>query len=115
MDEIETDKQPVLSKLTALSHAGRLDIFRLLVTAGGEGLNAGEIAVALELRPNTLSQHLTMLSAAHLIRAQREGRNIRYFAEIPAMGELLGFLMQDCCGRSPDLCRKALDTLKIRK
>jgi ArsR family transcriptional regulator len=114
MHDPVTEKAPVLSKLTALSHAGRLDIFRLLAAAGAVGLNAGEIALTLELKANTLSQHLALLTAAQLIRAQREGRNIRYFAEIAAMGELLGFLMQDCCGKSPDLCQKALETLKIK-
>jgi ArsR family transcriptional regulator len=74
-------------------------------------LNAGEIASALELKANTLSQHLATLSSVELIRSQREGRNIRYFAEMSAMRALLGYLMQDCCGGSPDVCKPALDAL----
>lgn len=105
------EKTTPINKLTALSHGGRLDIFRLLVGAGGEGLNAGEISSALDLRPNTLSAHLTMLSSVKLIRSQREGRNIRYFAEMSAMRDLLGYLMQDCCGGNPDLVRPALDAI----
>jgi len=105
------EKTTPISKLTALSHADRLAIFRLLVGAGGDGLNAGEIACALDLKPNTLSQHLTTLSSVDLIRSQREGRNIRYFAEMGAMRALLGYLMQDCCGGNPDVVRPALDAI----
>ena len=74
-------------------------------------MNAGDIGAALELKPNTLSAHLTMLSSVDLIRSQREGRNIRYFAEMQAMRTLLGYLMQDCCGGSPDACKQALDAI----
>lgn len=109
------EKATSINKLTALSHGGRLEIFRLLVGAGGEGLNAGEIAAALELRPNTLSAHLTMLSSAALIRSQREGRNIRYFAEMSAMRELLGYLLQDCCGGNPDIVKPALDSIRCHE
>eukprot|EP01035_Chromulina_nebulosa_P007855 gene7855-10621_t len=49
------EKTAPINKLTALSHGGRLSVFRLLVGAGTVGLNAGEIASALDLRPNTLS------------------------------------------------------------
>jgi DNA-binding transcriptional ArsR family regulator len=106
------EKTTSINKLTALSHGGRLEIFRLLVGAGAEGLNAGEISSALDLRPNTLSAHLTMLSSAELIRSQREGRNIRYFAEMSAMRELLGYLLQDCCGGNPDIVKPALDSIR---
>jgi ArsR family transcriptional regulator len=105
------EKTKPVSKLNALSHADRLAIFRLLVGAGGEGLNAGEIAAALDLKPNTLSAHLTTLSSVDLIRSRREGRNIRYFAEMGAMRALLGYLMQDCCGGNPEVVRPALDAI----
>jgi len=111
MNSAAMEKTTPINKLTALSHRGRLDIFRLLVGAGGQGLNAGEIASALDLRPNTLSAHLTLLSSTELIRSQREGRNIRYFAEMSAMRELLGYLLQDCCGGNPDIVKPALDSL----
>ena len=106
------EKAPALNKLTALSHEGRLDVFRLLVGAGAAGLNACQIACALDLKPNTLSAHLTVLSSADLISSLLEGRNIRYFVEMSAMCNLLGYLLQDCCGASPDVCKPALDTLR---
>jgi ArsR family transcriptional regulator len=103
------EKKLALGSLSALAHAGRLDIFRLLVQSGPEGLAAGEIAGALDVRPNTLSNNLTVLAASDLVRSRREGRSIRYFARIETMRNLLGFLMQDCCGGRPDLCQPLLD------
>lgn len=72
---------------------------------------AGEIAAALDVRANTLSNNLTILSAAGLVRATREGRSIRYFAGMKAMRDLLGFLMQDCCGGQAELCQPVLDRI----
>ncbi|CAM3180964.1 helix-turn-helix transcriptional regulator [Paracoccus nototheniae] len=102
------DAIPVLS---ALALGARLDVFRQLVQAGPEGMAAGEIARRLQIRPNTLSNHLTILSGAGLVRSLREGRSIRYFARMETMRDLLGFLMRDCCGGRPDLCAPVLDQI----
>jgi DNA-binding transcriptional ArsR family regulator len=90
--------------LSALAHASRLAVFRLLVRAGPEGVAAGEIAREVGALPNTLSSHLTILAHAGLIHARREGRSILYSADYDAMRALLGFLMQDCCGGRPEIC-----------
>ncbi|MFV0246174.1 MAG: ArsR/SmtB family transcription factor [Qingshengfaniella sp.] len=92
-------------------HDIRLDVFRLLIQAGPKGMAAGEIAATLGVRANTLSNNLTILSAADLVRAAREGRSIRYFAQMDTMRDLLAFLMQDCCGGQPDLCQPVLDQI----
>jgi DNA-binding transcriptional ArsR family regulator len=105
------DKTQALSALSALGHDGRLDVFRLLVKAGSEGMLAGEIAVARGIRPNTLSASLTILHHAGLVTNRREGRGIRYFADMEGMRGLLGFLMEDCCGGKPELCQPVLDRL----
>ena len=81
---------------------GELDVFRLLVKAGGEGQLAREIAATLGIRPNTLSASLTILHHAGLVTSRREGRGIRYFADMEGMRGLLGFLMEDCCGGAPE-------------
>lgn len=93
-----------VAALSALAHAGRLSVFRLLVQAGGEGVAAGEIARRLDVPPNTLSANLNILSNAGLIDSRREGRSIIYTARYENMTELLEFLMQDCCGGSPEIC-----------
>jgi len=90
--------------LSALAHASRLAVFRLLVRAGPEGLRAGEIAREVGALPNTLSSHLTILAHAGLIRSRRDGRAIVYSADYDGMRALLGFLMDDCCGGRPEIC-----------
>lgn len=105
------EKKPVLDALSALAHDMRLDVFRLLIKAGPVGMAAGDIAVALDVRSNTLSNNLTILSAAGLVTSRREGRSIRYFAQMETMRGLLAFLLQDCCGGQEDLCKPFLDQI----
>lgn len=65
---------------------------------------AGEIARATGILPNTLSASLNILSHAGLIESRREGRSIIYSAGYGVMTNLLGFLMEDCCGGNPQIC-----------
>ena len=98
------ETKSAVSSLSALAHDGRLSTFRLLIQAGAEGLAAGEIARRLGVLPNTLSASLNILSHAGLIASKRDGRSIIYSANYDAMRELLAFLMEDCCGGSPEIC-----------
>ena len=102
------DKTSSLAALSALSQDVRLDAFRLLVQAGAAGLPAGEIGDRLGVRQNTMSSHLSILHQAGLVRNRREGRGIRYFADMEGMRGLLGFLMEDCCGGRSDLCQPVI-------
>lgn len=90
--------------LSALAHASRLAVFRLLVRAGAEGMAAGDIAREIGALPNTLSTHLTILGHAGLVRSRREGRSIIYSADYDRMRDLLGFLVADCCAGRPEIC-----------
>jgi len=90
--------------LSALAHGSRLAVFRLLVRAGADGMPAGEIAREIGALPNTLSSHLTILGHAGLIRSRRDGRSIIYSADYERMRDLLGFLIEDCCGGRPEIC-----------
>ena len=83
----------------------------LLIRAGGEGRTAGDIAAALDVRQNTLSTNLAILTRAGLLRSHRQGRTIRYFADMGGLMSLLAFLMEDCCGGAPDVCRPVLAAL----
>jgi DNA-binding transcriptional ArsR family regulator len=98
------ESQSAVAALSALAHPGRLDVFRLLVRAGDEGLAAGEIARAVSALPNTTSTNLHILSAAGLVRSRRNGRSVVYTAAYERMRELLAFLMEDCCAGSPRIC-----------
>lgn len=105
------DRQSVVTSLSALAHGGRLDIFRLLVKAGPDGVPAGEIARSLQVMPNALSANLKVLSHAGLIGSRREGRSIIYTADYGAMSGVLGFLMEDCCSGAPEICAPLAEVL----
>jgi len=105
------DKSLALDAFAALSQATRLDVFRLLIKVGEAGMTAGEISAALEVRQNTMSANLGVLARAGLIRSEREGRSIRYFADVDGTRDLLSFLMEDCCGGHPELCQPLVKTL----
>ena len=98
------ESKTAAASLSALGHEGRLAIFRLLVSAGPQGLAAGDIAKRLGIIPNTLSANLNVLGHCGLTTARREGRSIIHAADFDAMSGLLGFLVGDCCGGSPDIC-----------
>ena len=98
------DMNTAADALSALALASRLQVFRLLVKAGPDGMAAGDIARAIDARPNTLSANLNVLSGAGLVRSQRQGRSIIYRADYEHMRDLLAFLMEDCCGGDASIC-----------
>ncbi len=98
--------------LSALAHESRLKVFRLLVQAGVLGLPAGEVARRLEVLPNSLSPNLNVLAHAGLVRARRQGRSIIYTAQYQRMRDLLGFLVEDCCGGSPEIRAPLAEVLR---
>lgn len=105
------DRSRAIDALSALAHDTRLDVFRLLVRQGAEGMAAGDIGETLNIRQNTMSANLAILARAGLIRSERDGRIIRYFAQFDGMRALLAFLMEDCCGGRPELCEPVLDAI----
>ena len=90
----------------ALSSEQRLAIFRLLVQNGTSGLVAGEISSALGIAASNLSFHLKNLLHAKLVSVEKEGRFLRYRANIPLMLSTIGFLTNECCKDKPEECRK---------
>ena len=105
------DKKSALSALAALGQDTRLEVFRLLVKAGGQGVAAGEIASRLGAVQNTMSAHLKILDQAGLARPERDGRIVRYVADMTAFRDLLAYLMEDCCNGSPEFCRPVIDAV----
>ena len=104
------EKTEALAALGALAQETRLDIFRLLVQKGPEGLPAGEIGDRLGQPSPTLSFHLNQLRFAGLISSRRASRSIIYSANFKAMTDLLGYLTENCCGGRPELCSPAAQT-----
>ena len=86
-----------VAALAALAQENRLDVFRLLVQAGPDGMSAGAVSAALKLAPNTLTFHFDRLRDAGLINVRREGRSMIYNAQFKAMNGLLDFLTENCC------------------
>ena len=97
-------KSVVIAALGALAQETRLDIFRLLVQKGPEGLPAGDIGMRLGQPSPTMSFHLNQLRFAGLVSSRRESRSIIYIANFRVMGDLLGYLTENCCGGRPELC-----------
>ena len=92
------EKTDAVTALAALAQDNRLDVFRLLVQAGPDGMAAGAIAEALDLAPNTLTFHFDRLRMAGLATVRREGRSMIYAARFEIMNALVGFLTENCCG-----------------
>lgn len=105
------DKKNALAALSALGQDTRLEVFRLLIQVGSDGLPAGEIGERLGILQNTMSTHLKILSHAGLVRTEREGRLVRYAADMTGFRDLLAYLMEDCCNGRPELCRPVINAV----
>ena len=105
------EKTQTIDALAALAHETRLEVFRLLVQQGGLGMAAGDIGERLGVKQNTMSANLSVLARAGLVRSERDGRSITYFADFDGMRGLLAYLMEDCCGGNPELCQPVLDEI----
>lgn len=101
------EKVDALAALAALAQDNRLDVFRLLVQAGPDGLAAGAVAEKLSLAPNTLSFHFDRLRNAGLVTCTREGRSLIYAARYETMNGLLGYLTENCCAGDASVCAPA--------
>ena len=92
--------------LAALGNESRLRIYRLLIRAGRNGSNVGDLQEQLDIPASTLSHHIAALRHAELITQRRQGRAIISFANYANMDELIGYLSEECCadendGKSP--------------
>ncbi len=90
----------------ALSSEIRLELFRLLVKFAPDGLVAGEIAKQLNMPATNLSFHLRAIVHSGLAEVEREGRFMRYKANIPLMLKTIAYLTAECCAENPEQCRK---------
>lgn len=86
-----------VTRLAALAQETRLAIFRMLVEAGPEGMNAGAIAEALGIPAATLSFHVAQLVRADLVLSRQESRFIYYSANFAGMDDLIAYLTDNCC------------------
>jgi len=107
------DQKHALAALGALAQETRLELFRLLVTSGPQGLPAGVIAERLGVLPSSLSFHLQQLTHAGLITQRRLSRHLIYSADYGTMNALLAYLTENCCGRDA-VCAPVCDPVAGR-
>jgi ArsR family transcriptional regulator, arsenate/arsenite/antimonite-responsive transcriptional repressor len=107
-------KHDALAALAAIAQDNRLDVFRLLVEAGPQGMPAGSVASALKLAPNTLTFHFDRLRDAGLVTVRREGRSMIYAAQFDTMNALLAYLTENCCQGAQEACAPAVACKPVR-
>ena len=98
----------------ALSSDVRLDLFRLLAKNAPDGLVQGDIAKHLDIPSTNLSFHLKGIVQSGLVDVEREGRYMRYKANIPLMLDIVGYLTEECCSGNPEACQRFRDASPIK-
>jgi ArsR family transcriptional regulator len=96
--EVPVETQLAVAALGALAHETRLQVFRMLVQRGPDGLAAGVIAAELDMPPSSLTFHLQQLTHAGLITQRRVSRQLIYATDFTAMNEVVAYLTENCCG-----------------
>lgn len=98
------EKSTATTIFESLSSGVRLDVYRLLVKQGADGLVAGEITATLDIPPTNLSFHLKALTQAGMLAVTQEGRYQRYRANLALMLDLIAYLTEECCAGRPEQC-----------
>ncbi len=91
-------------QFAALGHPLRLQVFRLVISVGEEGIAAGDIATELGVPASTLSSHLKTLQQVGLLKATRQQQKLIYTIRHETVREMIDFLVNDCCKSQPELC-----------
>ena len=97
------DEKQTLDMLGALSQETRLRAVRYLVQCGAEGASAGDVGKHVEASSSRASFHLSALENAGVITSKRQSRHIIYYANHQNIGDMISFLLNDCCGNNPDI------------
>jgi ArsR family transcriptional regulator, arsenate/arsenite/antimonite-responsive transcriptional repressor len=102
------------SQLEALGNPTRLNIYRILVRAGDEGLPVGSIQERLGIPASTLSHHCKRLVETGLVSRQRQATTLICRAVYPSMQALIGFLADECCAEGSYPAEPARRALRER-
>ena len=105
------DQERAIETFSALAQDSRLAIYRLLVREEPLGLAVGEISRRLDIVPSTLSGHLGLLKRAGLLKSTRHQREIHYAANLHAIGNLVRFMLEDCCGGKVENCSEIVSLI----
>jgi ArsR family transcriptional regulator len=91
------DLNTAARRLAELGNVTRLQIVRLLVQAGPEGLAIGAVQSQLGVPASTLAFHVRGLVSAGLVDQKREGRVVRCRTNIATINDTLAFVKEYCC------------------
>ena len=95
--EQKLNTKKAATALASLGHEARLSLYRLLMRAGNDGLNVGEIGEQLDLPASTLSHHLRALVQAGLVSQEKRGREVFNRPDFDAIADTVAFLTEECC------------------
>lgn len=97
-------EEAIPNRLATLGHPQRLALFRLLMRRYPDRVPATELALALGLKPNTLSTYIGALMQSGLVTQERQGTSLRYAIDLGAARDTIGYLLNDCCRGRPEIC-----------
>lgn len=98
------EMETAIDALASLAQESRMTIFRLLVREEPHGLSVGDISRRLDIVTSTLSGHLSVLKRSGLVTSTRHSTEIHYAANLDAMGDLVRFMLEDCCNGKVENC-----------
>lgn len=104
-----------LAALSALANDTRLELVRALIAGGSDGLAAGEIARQLGISASRLSFHLSTLEQAGLITSRRASRHVFYAADVAGIGQVIAYLLNDCCLSHPGISACCLEASDVTR
>jgi ArsR family transcriptional regulator, arsenate/arsenite/antimonite-responsive transcriptional repressor len=97
------ERSKALAALSAMAHETRLDLIRLLIPYGQDGMPAGRIAETLGIAAPKLSFHLSALEQAGLLRSRKVARNVYYTVDATGIGRTISYILNDCCCDNPEV------------
>ena len=83
--------------LSELGNLTRLDIYRLLVRGGLDGMKISDIQARLGVPASTLAFHLGGLVGAGLVSQEKVGREVICRARPRQLTAVMEFLREHCC------------------
>ena len=103
-----------IAAFLALGQETRLNVFRLIVQRGDEGLTPTQIIEKLGIPNATLSFHLKDLFGADLLLVERQSRNLVYRPNTELVQKLSEFLLDNCCGGKSCIPVQSLRKVKVK-
>ena len=94
--ELQLSEEQAALGLGGLGKPVRLRLFKLLVKAGHEGLNIGQLQQLLDIPASTLSHHILKLTQSNLLEQTRQGREVICSANFLLMNALAFYLTDQC-------------------